>query len=467
MSRTIPTSSPLGAVGRFGDRPLCSGAPPDEYDGFGGAVSLPPPGGSVWAPPRRFGETSTWCDTVLVPAAVSRGALGPFQGGHERQFNQFGPPLDGAIESAAQHFEFRPASRKGVVIYLASIFEGIPPLSPPPGLTSNCTLPMAPLRSLYRPLQPVPLPEWRPTSGPVGLSEKHTEVREVCSAGTGLQQLPCEPSRPHPCRRTPLRGLPARHSQVRNLPPVRPQLKGGYIGDFFSGSSSFARAGRKAGFSVREWDLLTGGNNADLTKEHVLRHIRQEISKGRLFAAMVAPPCSSWSMMNRSVSRTHSDPWGVNGQPSPVAFEKVKVGNSCARAALRIIRDCNKFNLPWALEHPRSSRLFWTREFQNLMQQDNVIICDLDQCQYGTPWRKSTRVLVGNVPEQDCIYLFKKCFSGRDRCCSRSGKRHVILQGKHPSGLNWTAIAAAYPRKLSEALVRTLTSNLRVCKFGE
>ena len=182
---------------------------------------------------------------------------------------------------------------------------------------------------------------------------------------------------------------------------------------------------------------------------------------------MMGPPCSSWSMMNQSVSRTHSDPWGVSGQPSPGAFEKVKVGNRCARAALRIIRDCNKFNLPWALEHPRSSRLFWTREFQNLMQQDNVIVCDLDQCQFGTPWRKSTRVLVGNVPEQDCIYLFKKCFSGRDRCCSRSGKRHVILQGKHPSGQNWTAIAAAYPRKLSEALVRTLTSNLRVCKFGK
>ena len=182
---------------------------------------------------------------------------------------------------------------------------------------------------------------------------------------------------------------------------------------------------------------------------------------------MLAPPCSSFSIMNQSVSRSREDPWGTSIQPSYSAWQKIQAGNACARAAFKIINRCLAANIPWALEHPRSSRLWHTPQAKRLLQRPHVFLVHLDQCQFGTPWRKATSIMCGNVCEQDLVHVQKRCRPNRHHCCSRPGKRHVVLQGQHASGIPMTAIAAAYPPKLAQAIVTVLTSNLRATRFSQ
>ena len=55
-------------------------------------------------------------------------------------------------------------------------------------------------------------------------------------------------------------------------------------------------------------------------------------------------------------------------------------------------------------------------------------------CQHGAPWRKATR-LVSNAP---CFEeLSGKCHA-RNFLCSSTGLRHLVLNGKDPTGVAWT-----------------------------
>eukprot|EP00973_Karenia_brevis_P038825 5358119-Karenia_brevis.AAC.1 len=79
-------------------------------------------------------------------------------------------------------------------------------------------------------------------------------------------------------------------------------------------------------------------------------------------------------------------------------------------------------------------------------------VCDL--CQYGTKWRKRTRLAGWHI--ESMHRLMKKC-SGRGSQCSRTHKPHIILTGqcKHAKIL-WTSLAQVYPCKFGSALASTL-----------
>ena len=105
----------------------------------------------------------------------------------------------------------------------------------------------------------------------------------------------------------------------------------------FSGAAGVAREIRRTGVSGREWKKVRKPDK-DLTSPVVQRGVSRDTEVGRIFSAMLAPPCGSWSLSNSSVHRTHTDPWGQGSQPSSKARVSVDLGNSCALAALEIIR---------------------------------------------------------------------------------------------------------------------------------
>ena len=78
----------------------------------------------------------------------------------------------------------------------------------------------------------------------------------------------------------------------------------------------------------------------------------------------------------------------------------------------------------------------------------------IDQCQYGTRWRKATRLqgwFVGDpLPE---LQLRCRCRRG---LCSASHARHIVLQGRGPGNVNWTKLAEGYPSKLVPCIARWL-----------
>ena len=96
-----------------------------------------------------------------------------------------------------------------------------------------------------------------------------------------------------------------------------------------------SKQARAIGFSTREWELLKG-SECDLTKPAVLSQVRQTIDKQQALAVFWVPPCGSFSLINASVGRLESDPWGNGPQISDNAKASIAIGNKCIRAATQI-----------------------------------------------------------------------------------------------------------------------------------
>jgi hypothetical protein len=89
-----------------------------------------------------------------------------------------------------------------------------------------------------------------------------------------------------------------------------------------------------------------------------------------------------------------------------------------------------------------------------LLRKSSCYIINLDQCAYGTPWRKATRVATwhcGTHPE-----LAIKC-GGRKGICGHSHKHHIVLTGASKvSGVLWTSLAQGYPSQMISTFSKLL-----------
>ena len=110
-----------------------------------------------------------------------------------------------------------------------------------------------------------------------------------------------------------------------------------FLFEFFAGCGAVSSEARRQGFSTKEWELLRGPEG-DLTNPVVLRPVQQLIRQRKALAAFLAPPCGSFSLINRSVKRSLNDPWGLKPQESDRARASVTLGNQCMKSAITIIR---------------------------------------------------------------------------------------------------------------------------------
>lgn len=245
----------------------------------------------------------------------------------------------------------------------------------------------------------------------------------------------------------------------RDYPHIALKKSDGYFADFFSGSGGVARAVRAAGFSTREWELLHG-EDYDLTKPSFLSKIREDIRNGKIFAAMLAPPCSSFSPARdrTRVIRTREHPWGLQGLPKH-EVAKVQIGDKCFRSAFKIVKWLDEAGIPWILENPHSSKCWYLPPLVNLSQAPRVRVNVCDFCQYGTQWRKRTRFLSGNLAECDLGRIQRRCH-GKPGWCSRSGtwlmhlrpidfvfhtKVQLNTHEKQTTGNNWRPPFSPFP----------------------
>ena len=236
--------------------------------------------------------------------------------------------------------------------------------------------------------------------------------------------------------------------------------------DLFGGSGGVARAARKEGAAAWSWDIADG-EQFDLTKARAQRRIRQEIQDDKVLGAMLGPPCSSFGPAGnrRKPLRSQAEPWGRT-DISLTDKEQIRVekGNQLLQASFDIIHRLQKRKVPWIFEHPHSSYAFQTEQMKAWMLEPSIHARVLDQCQYGTKWRKRTRLVMGNVDELDSLKLGHGC-RGSGGWCSSSGRKHVILQGSSGHG-DKTAAAAAYPKRLCTALAQTLLAAARARRYN-
>ena len=237
----------------------------------------------------------------------------------------------------------------------------------------------------------------------------------------------------------------------------RRSAKGQYVADLFSGNGGVAAACERLGFRSNEWDIRHG-HHCDLTRRKVLRRLKVDIKQGKVLAAMLAPPCDSFSVARdrTKVIRTKVQPWGVDDSLlTEKEKQKVSIGNACFASCFSLIRILNLYKVPWILENPASSKCWHLPFLKKLEQQEHAVSIVSDFCQYGTAWRKRTKFLCGNIAPADLHRIDRRC--NNSSICSRSGRPHFQLTGKGPNNVNWTTIAQPYPKQLCDGLAYSLT----------
>ncbi len=216
---------------------------------------------------------------------------------------------------------------------------------------------------------------------------------------------------------------------------------------------------RRLGFNAREYEVRRNPLY-DLTCRKTLKHIHADFDKGLVIAAMLAPPCDTFSPARdrTAVIRTKDCPWGLPRHlVSDKDWEKLKRGNQTMRAAIGIAKHMLKRNLPWALENPHPSKCWSIPGLKTLSADTHVDVMVVDFCAYGTPWRKRTRILVGNVAEPDLGRLANKRCPATDGFCPFRNRKHFELTGSSHDGTPWARIAQPYPAKLCRDLAHILT----------
>lgn len=243
------------------------------------------------------------------------------------------------------------------------------------------------------------------------------------------------------------RGDHARPKLSRHSTPLKRDA-GKFFCDFFSGKGGVAICARKLGFETREWEILHGCNG-DLTSPAVLFKIKTDIKNGKVLAAMLAPPCSSFSPARdrTMVIRSREHPWGLPNLP-PHEQKKIDVGNHCFLSTFKIIDWLDEAGVPWVLENPHGSKCWHLPQLQVLSQSLHTQIVVVDFCQYQTSWRKRTRLLCGNIATEDLDRMRLRRCTGTRGYCSRTQRKHFQLSGSNKKGIPWTRVAQPYPPRL-------------------
>lgn len=226
--------------------------------------------------------------------------------------------------------------------------------------------------------------------------------------------------------------------------------------ELFSGSGRVARKlARKCGVPTLALDIRSKRHPVDLTDKRVIRFLLFAIKHKMVKAVFFGTPCSSFSLARRGRPGKPGGPLRtiatIYGHPDAMARaidrKKIIVGNKCAAATAVLAAAAHKHNVPWAIENPAYSRLWHYPSIAKLKALPGVVERVSHMCQYGAPWKKPTRVMMGHFWEKSGgeALLQRKC-SGMQGCCSKTGLPHTTLQGTNPTTRRpFTSSAQVYP----------------------
>ena len=111
--------------------------------------------------------------------------------------------------------------------------------------------------------------------------------------------------------------------------------------------------------------ILNFGKEHDLTDQIVLRRILSEIRKQRVLGVIMDPPLRTFSTARdrQHPIRDRLQPWGVHHSLlSKSETADIERDNQCLQACLRIIRELDRFRIPYLLAQPASSKVWWLPE---------------------------------------------------------------------------------------------------------
>ena len=236
---------------------------------------------------------------------------------------------------------------------------------------------------------------------------------------SGYSREASAPSKPHQPRR----------QHVQN---VFPSGSSKLFLEVFSGTGRLTQAVEECGISVLEPLDIVLGKYADLRRRTTQQTVLEWVKHGHIGFVHLGTPCTIWSRARHGVK----DSWATRC--------KEETGVELALFSAELIRVCNRYKVPYAIENPRTSRLFSFEPLVVAIASGPNYIVDFDMCQYGEPYQKGTRIIT-SVP----------WLTGLSRRCNHKG-HEVWLKGRvlapNPAGtpvyVNRTALAGAYPFEL-------------------
>ena len=110
---------------------------------------------------------------------------------------------------------------------------------------------------------------------------------------------------------------------------------------------------------------------------------------------------------------------------------------------MSILDRAEVLGIPWLVENPQTSLLWWERPFRRLATYGHIEKVTTHLCGFNAPWRKPTTLMRSRLP--GCYRLKKTCgCCAPFRLCSFSLRPHVVLQGCDPQGMSWARRAQEY-----------------------
>ena len=155
--------------------------------------------------------------------------------------------------------------------------------------------------------------------------------------------------------------------------------------------------------------------------------------------------------------RSSSEPWGLSDLTEKEQVS-VDISNKLMRFTIDVIKAAIRLGVPVALENPATSIMWCIPELQALYRKGGSEIVT-DFCQWGTAWRKSTKVWYWSV---DLSCTAKRC-TGK-QVCSRTNQPHETLSGLNPAGQWKTKAAEAYPSRLTNQLAKCCVASATLCR---
>ena len=227
------------------------------------------------------------------------------------------------------------------------------------------------------------------------------------------------------------------------FPDLETALKSGPgLLDLFSGARGFAKSFSRTATSWAICFDLKHHASENLLDADLQELLLQLISKGFFLAMSCSPVCASFSTAITPPWRTLAYP---AGRPDLTAEQhaKVEIGQAQLQFTLRLVRACLQHRLVFWVENPATS-WFWKQEkslsCEKILEEPEVDFLIVDQCRFGTPWRKKTK------------FLTNSHLAGQRAGC-QCQRPHTILRGRcKVRKMNFTKLAEAYPRALCSVL---------------
>ena len=88
-----------------------------------------------------------------------------------------------------------------------------------------------------------------------------------------------------------------------------------------------------------------------------------------------------------------------------------------------------KTDAPACLEQPRNSYMWHDRRLRHVLARGHVIYIDVDQCAFGRPWKKTTKLAFICCRDADFGKLSTARCGGRGGWCTDNKANHVQLSG--------------------------------------